>query len=170
MSRDSPYCNIFTSQSGKAHPSNRFDGEMIAHLNLFRVPMIDHRKRFDGEMIALLTSTLFRWSIIGNSLAGRWSALSAEGWSLETVWRADDQWIVDLVNWSSYYVTSALTVALSTRSTIFQSINLKSIVKKWTEDSRLPSGLTLGSFHFLTIEGLKVEDVSGWRETILGVR
>ena len=114
------------------------------------LPRVDHWKQFDGQMIALLTGTFFRWSIIGNSLAGRWSALSAEGWSLETVWQADDRWIVDLVNWSSYYVTSALTVALSTRSTIFQSINLKSIVKKWTEDSRLPSGLTLGSFHFLT--------------------
>ena len=117
------------------------------------VPLIDHRKQFGGEMIALMTGTYFRWSIIGNSLVGRWSALSAEGWSLETVWRADDQWIVDLVNWSCYYVTSARTVALSTRricSTNFQSINLKSIVKKWTEDSRLPSGLTLGSFHFLT--------------------
>ena len=55
------------------------------------VPLIDHRKQFGGEMIALMTGTYFRWSIIGNSLAGRWSALSAEGWSLETVWRADDR-------------------------------------------------------------------------------
>ena len=47
-------------QSGKAVPSNRFDGEMIAHLNLFRVPMIDHRKRFDIQMIALMTGTYFR--------------------------------------------------------------------------------------------------------------
>ena len=39
------------------------------------VPLIDHQKRFDGEMIALLTGTFFRWSIIGNSLAGRWSLL-----------------------------------------------------------------------------------------------
>ena len=54
------FSQICAIQSGEAHPSNRFDGEMIAHLNLFRVPMIDHRKRFDGEMIALLTGTLFR--------------------------------------------------------------------------------------------------------------
>ena len=39
---------------------HRFDGEMIAHLNLFRVPMIDHRQQFGGEMIALLTGTFFR--------------------------------------------------------------------------------------------------------------
>ena len=32
----------------------RFGVPMIDHLNLFRVPMIDHRKRFDGEMIALM--------------------------------------------------------------------------------------------------------------------
>ena len=53
-------CLKYTLSVGEAHPSNRFDGEMIAHLNLFRVPMIDQRKRFDGEMIALLTGTLFR--------------------------------------------------------------------------------------------------------------
>ena len=39
---------------------HRFDGEMIAQMNLFRGEMIDHRKRFDGEMIALLTGTYFR--------------------------------------------------------------------------------------------------------------
>ena len=33
---------------------HRFDGEMIAQMNLFRVPMIDHRQQFGGEMIALL--------------------------------------------------------------------------------------------------------------------
>ena len=39
---------------------HRFDGEMIAQMNLFRVPMIDHRQQFGGEMIALLTGTFFR--------------------------------------------------------------------------------------------------------------
>ena len=38
-------------------------------------PLIDHRKQFGGEMIALMTGTFFRWSIIGNSLAVRWSLM-----------------------------------------------------------------------------------------------
>ena len=35
---------------------------MIAHLNLFRGQMIDHRKQFDGEVIALLTAKLIQMS------------------------------------------------------------------------------------------------------------
>ena len=32
----------------------RFDGQMIDHRKQFGGQMIDHRKRFDGEMIALM--------------------------------------------------------------------------------------------------------------------
>ena len=56
---------ITINSRGKLCCRHRFGVPMIAHLNLFRVPMIDHRKRFGGEMIALLTGTFFRWSIIG---------------------------------------------------------------------------------------------------------
>ena len=49
-----PLLPIFRSSRGKPCHRHRFDGEMIAQMNLFRGEMIDHRKRFDGEMIALL--------------------------------------------------------------------------------------------------------------------
>ena len=51
---------LIINSRGKPCRRHRFGVPMIAQMNLFRVPMIDHRKQFGGEMIALLTGTFFR--------------------------------------------------------------------------------------------------------------
>ena len=61
---------------GKPCCRHRFDGEMIAQMNLFRGQMIDQRNKVPVRRAIISPSNRFRWSIIWLRNKFRWAIIS----------------------------------------------------------------------------------------------